>query len=48
VAMMGFFSLRHRVQTSSGAHPASHPTVTGGSFHWGKAAGAWRWPLTSL
>jgi hypothetical protein len=34
------FSLRHRVHTGSGAHPASHPTVIGGSFPWGKAAGA--------
>jgi hypothetical protein len=24
-AMMGFFSLHHRVQTGSGVHPASYP-----------------------
>jgi hypothetical protein len=29
---MGIFSLRHRVQTGSGAHPASHTEGTGGSF----------------
>jgi hypothetical protein len=36
----GNFSLRHRVQTGSGAHPASHPMRTGGSFTGGKAARA--------
>jgi hypothetical protein len=44
----GNFSLRHRVQTGSGAHPASYPMGTGGSFHGGIAAGAWSWPLTSI
>jgi len=34
------FSLRHRVQTSSGDHRASYPM--------GKAAEAWSWPLTSI
>jgi hypothetical protein len=34
----GNFSLRHRVQTGSGAHPASYPMGTGGSFPGGKAA----------
>jgi hypothetical protein len=34
------FSLRHRVQICTGAHPASYPTGTGGSFSGGKAAGA--------
>jgi hypothetical protein len=33
------FSLRHCVQTGSGAHPASYPTGTGGSFPESKAAG---------
>jgi hypothetical protein len=28
----GKFSLRHRVQNGSGAHPASYPTGTGGTF----------------
>jgi hypothetical protein len=28
----GNFSLHHRVQTGSGAHPAYYPTDTGGSF----------------
>jgi hypothetical protein len=26
------FSLRHRVQSDSGAHPVSYPMGTGGSF----------------
>jgi hypothetical protein len=38
-------SLLHVVQTGSGAHPASCPMGTGGSFSRGKAAGAWSWPL---
>jgi hypothetical protein len=36
----GNFSLHHRVQDGSGAHPASYPMGTGGSFPGGKAAGA--------
>jgi hypothetical protein len=32
------FSPHHRVQTSSGAHPASYPMGTRGSFPGGKAA----------
>jgi hypothetical protein len=37
----GNFSLHHRrVQTGSGAHPASYPMSTRGSFPGGKAAGA--------
>jgi hypothetical protein len=35
----GNFSLHHRVQNVSGAHPASYPMGTRGSFPWGKAAG---------
>jgi hypothetical protein len=35
----GNFSLHHRVQTGSGAHPASYTRVTRGSFPGGKAAG---------
>jgi hypothetical protein len=38
-AEAGNFSLHHRVQTVSGAHPASCPMGTGGSFSVGKAAG---------
>jgi hypothetical protein len=34
------FSLHHRVQNGSGAHPASYPMDTRGSFPVGKAAGA--------
>jgi hypothetical protein len=36
----GNFSLHRRVQTGSGAHPASYSMGTGGSFPGGKAAGA--------
>jgi hypothetical protein len=32
------FSLLKVVQTESGAHPASYPMVTGGSFQGGKAS----------
>jgi hypothetical protein len=35
----GNFSLHHRVQSGSGAHPASYPMGTRGSFPGGKAAG---------
>jgi hypothetical protein len=34
----GNFSLHHRVQNGSGAHPASYLMGTGGSFPGGKAA----------
>jgi hypothetical protein len=44
----GNFSLHHRVQNGSGAHPASYPMGTRSSFSGGKAAGAWSWPLTSI
>jgi hypothetical protein len=47
----GNFSLRLHVQTGSGAHPASYPMGTGGSFHEGKATGVSRsknvWSYTS-
>jgi hypothetical protein len=36
----GNFSLYHRVQNGSGAHAASYPMGTRGSFLGGKAAGA--------
>jgi hypothetical protein len=36
----GNSSLHHRVQNGSGAHPASYPMGTRGSFPGGKAAGA--------
>jgi hypothetical protein len=36
----GNFSLHHRVQNGSGAHPASYQMGTRGSFLGGKAAGA--------
>jgi len=36
----GNFSLHHRVQNGSGAHPASYPIGIKGSFSGVKAAGA--------
>jgi hypothetical protein len=36
----GNFSLHHRVQNGSGAHSASYPVTTRGSFPGGKATGA--------
>jgi hypothetical protein len=39
-ASAGNFSLHHRVQNGSGAHPASYPMGTRGSFPGSKAAGA--------
>jgi hypothetical protein len=44
----GNFSLYHRVQRGSGAHPTSYPMGTRGSFPGGKAAGVWSWPLVSI
>jgi hypothetical protein len=41
------FFLLHIVKTGSGAHQASYPVDTGGSFPGVKAARAWSWPLTS-
>jgi hypothetical protein len=46
-ARTGNFSLHHRDQTGSGAHPSSCPVVNSGSFPGSKAAGAWSWPLIS-
>jgi hypothetical protein len=40
LAGAGNFSPRHRVYTDSGAHLASYPMGTRGSFIGGKAAGA--------
>jgi hypothetical protein len=39
-ARTGNFSLLHRVQAGSGAHPASYTVDTKGSFLGDKAAGA--------
>jgi hypothetical protein len=36
----GNFSLHHRVQNGSGAHPASYPMGSRGSFAGGTVAGA--------
>jgi hypothetical protein len=36
----GYFSLHHRVQNGSGAHPASYPIGAWGSFPGCKVAGA--------
>jgi hypothetical protein len=44
----GNFFLEHRVQNGSGAHPASYPMGTRGSFPGGKVAGTWSWPLTCI
>jgi hypothetical protein len=44
----GKFSLHHRVQNGSTAHPARYPLGTRGSFPGAKAAGAWSWPLASI
>jgi hypothetical protein len=44
----GNFSLHYRVQNGSGAHPASYPVGTRGSFPGDKAARARSWPLTSI
>jgi hypothetical protein len=38
----------YRVQNGSGAHPASYPMGTRGSFPGGKAAGVRSWPLTPI
>jgi hypothetical protein len=46
LAGAGNFSLHHHIQTSSGAHPASYPMGTKGSFPRGKAAGAWSYTST--
>jgi len=43
----GDFSLRHRVQTGSGANPSSSKHYRG-LFSRGKESGAWSWPLTSI
>jgi hypothetical protein len=46
----GNISLHHRVQTGSGAHPASNPSGTRSSYPGGKVAGAWSknaWSYTS-
>jgi hypothetical protein len=45
---VGNFSVHHRVQNGSEAHPVCYPMGTRGSFPGSKAAGAWCWPLTSI
>jgi len=40
--------LHHRIQTDSGAHPASYPMGTEGSFAGDKAAGVWSWSVTYI
>jgi hypothetical protein len=42
------FSLLHNIQTGPGAHAASHPMVTSGSFPGDKAAGVWSCLLASI
>jgi hypothetical protein len=48
LAGAGNFSLHYHVWNGFGAHPASYPMGTRGSFPGGKTAGAWSWPLTSI
>jgi hypothetical protein len=48
LAGAGNFSLHHRFQNGSGAHPASYPMSTRDYFPGDKAAGAWSWPFTSM
>jgi hypothetical protein len=45
---VGNFSLHHRVQNDSGAHPTSYPMGTRVSFPGGKAVGAWSWTRLHL
>jgi hypothetical protein len=45
---ISYIFLHHSVQTGSGAHSASCPMGTEGSFPGNKAAGAWSCPLTSI
>jgi len=47
-AIMGFFSLHHRVQTGPGDHPASCSMSYRGPFSGDEAAVACTWPLTSI
>jgi len=42
------FSLLHRVQIVSGAHPGSYLMGTGASSLGCKVTEAWSWPLTSI
>jgi len=47
-AATGNFSPYHRVQTGSGADPASYPMGIRDSFSGSKAAGAWSWPFAFI
>jgi hypothetical protein len=47
-AGVGNFSLQHRVQTGSEAHPAPYPMGSRDSIPGDKSAGAWSWLLTSI
>jgi hypothetical protein len=42
------FYIFHSIQTGSGAHLASYPMDTRGSFHGGKAAGVSNWTFIDL
>jgi hypothetical protein len=42
------FFFRHRIQATAGAHPASYPMGTGGSFSVYKEAGMLNWRLNSI
>jgi hypothetical protein len=39
---------KNRIQTGSGAHPASYPVDNVGSLAGSKEAESWSWPLTSI
>jgi hypothetical protein len=48
LAGAGNFSLHHRVQTGSGAHPASYPMCTMGSLPRDEAARVWSLTFTCI
>jgi len=48
VKSKNFIKIQHSQQTGSGAHSASYPMGTWGSFPGCKAAEAWSWRLTSI
>jgi hypothetical protein len=43
-----YFSFLSNFQIGSGFHPASCTMGAGSCFPWGKAPGAWTWPLPSI
>jgi len=47
-AIVGSFSLRHRIQTGPLSHPVSHPMGTGDPYPGGKTAETWSLPHISI